>query len=114
MPDRFLRFLRHPPIPGDRILGMLYLVVVPALILGTIFFSYADHRSNANRARRIANRAEEVAQNSCESSAILRDVLASVIPASDPKNLTAAQKTRLNVLRDAVRRLGPLSCEAAP
>lgn len=97
----------------DRAIGIVYLVVVPALILASLVIGYKDHRDNLNRARRIANRAEEVAQNSCTSAAILRDVIASVIPKKNPSNLTIAQKAQLDVLRQAVVRLGPLSCEPA-
>lgn len=98
------------PLKHDRLLGLIYLVVAPVLIVGVLAYTYVDHRENLARDRRLAARAELVARNSCESATILRDMVVGLLPAKPPPNLTEQQKRNLVLLREAVRRLGPLVC----
>lgn len=98
----------------DRTIGLIYLAVVPCAVVMILVLGYLNHRQDVSRANRISARAEVIAQNSCRSAAILRDILAGFLPKTDPENLTARQKANLNIIRDAVTKLGPLSCEPAP
>lgn len=87
----------------DRLIGLIYLVLVPVAILAIFALGAVEHRAARHRTERVTQRV-------CKEAVILRNVLIDVLPAKDPPNLTAAQKKQLAVMRDAVEELKPLTC----